>query len=298
MSAAFRGQTRVPRGVTLAQSGASAKLCDAARRFAQAVGFTLLAALAASCVARPVGDFGRAQPGILHDTIMPGAGSLLASGRKEPVSNLNVTDQEREMHDRTWRFLVAAHSRDWLFDSSVELQRTRIGAARDFRYSASRYYDWLRNTQYQSSRTRYATVGRHVMADLDTVPATFRVICAVEEVDRQRRIALAGLSNIEKSVADNVTARRVENQWHIEWFVRALNYRYDSYFYALDHLLVETPHEQSMAVDESLRRLRPWIDRANKGEFCVTGTTVRNASTTIPSRFQTMVRDSEIIDQK
>src|SRR5690606_13113754 len=127
----------------------------------------------------------------------------------------------------------------------------------------------------------------------------FRAICAVEEVDRQRRIALAELPGIEQGVAANVEARRVENQWHIDWFVRALNYRYSSYAYAPDHLLVETPHEQSMAVDESLRRLRPWVDRANRRDFCSDGSGGnRGGTVTIPSRYQTMLIDDEVVEQK
>jgi hypothetical protein len=258
-----------------------------------------LAGISFGCVARPVGDFGRAQPSVLHDDIMPFAGDQLARVRKEPVSNLNQTDQEREMHDRTWRFLIAAHSRDWFFDSSVELQRTRIGRPRDYQFSVDRYYTWLRTTQYQSSPTRYSTVGRHVLADLDTLPTTFQSICAVQEVDRQRRVALAELGGIEQSVADNVAARRAENEWHVDWFVRALNYRYDSYSYALDHLLVETPHEQSMGVDESLRRMKPWVDRANRGDFCSNAAGGGAGGTfTIPSRYETMRVDTEVIARK
>lgn len=279
--------------------GASGSVDKIARPIVRTIAAVAMGALLAGCMARPVGDFGRAQPSVLHDTVMPYAGKMIATNRKEPVSNLNQTDQEREMHDRTWRFLIAAHSRDWLFDGSVELQRTRIGPARDFTYSTSRYYTWLRTTTYQSSTTRYSTVGRHVLADLDTVPSTFESICRVQEVDRQRRVALAELGGIEQSVADNVTARRVENQWHVDWFVRALNYRYDSYAYALGHLLVETPHEQSMSVDESLRRLRPWVDRAKRGDFCSGGAGGgHGGGVTIPSRFQTMVVDTEVVPQK
>ncbi|QQR37970.1 hypothetical protein [Devosia rhizoryzae] len=267
------------------------------------LGRTVLVALAlatlSGCVARPVGDFGRAQPGVLHDTIMPYAGDQLARVRKEPVSDFNQTDQEVLMHDRTWRFLVAAHGKDWMFDSSVELQRTRIGRARDYQFSTDRYYTWLRTTEYRSSPTRYSTVGRHILADLDTLPATFQSICAVLEVDRQRRVALAEIGGLEQGVADNVAARRAENQWHIDWFVRALTYRYDSYDYALDHLLVETPHEQSISVDESLRRMRPWVDRANRGDFCSGATAVgTGGGVTIPSRYQTMRIDTEVVVQK
>ncbi|MBD8065356.1 hypothetical protein IC608_07705 [Devosia sp. PTR5] len=268
--------------------------------WARVVAAGLIIGLALSgCVARPVGDFGRAKPSVLHDDLMPAVGSFMARQRGEPVSGFNQTDQEREMHDRTWRFLIAPHARDWMFDASVELQRTRIGRAQDFRFTLDRYYSWLRTTRYQSSTTRYATVGRHILADLDTLPDTFRAICAVIEVDRQRQVALASLPAMEPGVAADVAARRTENQWHIDWFTRALTYRYRSYSYALDHLLVETPHEQSMAVDETLRRMGPWVERANRGDFCSGAVVARGATGfTIPSRFQTMVYDREIVDQK
>lgn len=231
---------------------------------------------------------------------MPAVGGVIAKIRKEPVSNFNMTDQEREMHNRTWRFVTAAHSKDWLFDGAVELQRTRLSSATDFRFTEERYYNWLRNEQYNSSRTRYSTVGRHILADLDTVSSTFASICAVVEVDRQRQIAASSLPAVGTDVRTNMQARKTENDWHIDWFVRALNYRYLSYSYALDHLLVETPHEQSMGVDENLRKLRPWVDRANRHDFCGDGGTGgnRGPSFTIPSRYQTMAIDRENIVPK
>lgn len=257
-----------------------------------------LATLLAACsAARPVGDFGRAAPSFTHDVAMPAAGDFLARNRKEPVSNFNKTDQEEEMHNRVWRFLVAAHAKDWVFDSSVELQRTRIIPPRkDEHYTVERYYAWLKRTEYQSSRTRYATVGRHIAADIDTLPGTFAAICAVIEIDRQRAIAYASLGrDLPPAMGDNLTARKYENDAFIAWFVRALNYRHASYDYALDSLLVETPHEQSLAVDEALRRLSVYVSRADRHDFCGDGDTRRGgASVVIPSRFQ-HTGDQEVV---
>lgn len=220
----------------------------------------------------------------------------MARQRKEDVSNFNRTDEEAEMHNRVWRFLVAAHARDWSFDAAVELQRTRITPPRDENFTIERYKDWLRETSYRSSRTRYATVGRDVQADIDTVPGTFTAICAVLEVDRQRAVALQGLrSGLPPAMADNVAARKSENTASIDWFVRALNYRYDSYDYALETLLVETPHEQSLAVDEALRRLWVYVERANRRDFCSgSGNAYGGGRVVIPSRFQ-HVGDQEAV---
>ena len=230
---------------------------------------------------------------------MPGAGDWLARQRREPVSKFNQTDQEREMHDRVWRFLVAPHAKDWFYDTAVELQRTRISQETDLRFMTDRYYRWLKQTAYQSSTVRYATVGRHIAADIDTLPTTFAAICAVREIDRQRAVARDGLSGLEPNVLQDVAARREENETHINWFVRALDYRYQSYSYALDHLLVESPHEQSLAVDEALRRLSGFVTRAQRGDFCTgPGGSAGGQHRTIPSRYETRRYDTELIDPK
>ncbi|KQN72229.1 hypothetical protein [Devosia sp. Leaf64] len=277
---------------------AAASAADRVSTVLRLAGTALFAGLVVACASRPVGDFGRAQPSVLHDNVLPAVGTFMARQR-EPVSNFNQTDQEREMHNRTWRFLVAAQADDWMFDTQAEMQRTRIARPKDFTFTTDRYYSWLKRTYYQSSRVRYATLNRHVLADLDTMPTTFASICAVIEVDRNRAVALASLTDLEPGAAENVAARKYENDFHIEWFVRAVNYRYESYSYALDNLLVETPHEQSITVDASLEQLSYWAGRATRHDFCgdPTGQHARG-SVTIPSRFQTMVPDLEVIDQK
>jgi hypothetical protein len=247
-----------------------------------------LALLLTACVSRPVGDFGRAAPSWTHDVGMPATGNMIANNRREPVSSFNKTDQETEMHDRVWRFLVAAHGKDWQFDAAVELQRTRIVRPRDENFTIERYYNWLKRSAYQSSRTRYATVGSHITADIDTVPSTFAAICRVIEIDRQRAIAYDGLRNqVPPRLAGEVAARKYENDAFIDWFVRALNYRYSSYDFALDNLIIETPHEQSLAVDEALRRLSAYVTRANRRDFCNgAGSSAGQGGVVIPSRFQ------------
>ena len=260
----------------LSTPGPSESVVEHRRHYLRMIGIVALSGLLTACVARPVGDFGRASPGFTHDTAMPAIGKVSASMRKEPVSGFNKTDQEDEMHNRVWRFLIAPHAKDWAFDTSVELQRTRIIPPKDSYYRTDRYYAWLKRTAYQSSRTRYSTVGAHVTTDIDTLPTTFAAICAVIAVDRQRALALSGLRNdLPASAASDVAARKYENDAFIAWFVRALNYRHDSYRFALDSLLVETPHEQSLAVDGALQRLSAFVTRANRHDFCGDGGTAR-----------------------
>ena len=53
-------------------------------------------------------------------------------------------------------------------------------------------------------------------------------------------------------MAERVAERRADNIATIDAFVFAARYRYESYGYALDNLLVETPHENSIEVDALL----------------------------------------------
>ncbi|MGV8833526.1 MAG: hypothetical protein ACOH2N_16255 [Devosia sp.] len=271
-------------------------MVERARSSLRLIATIALSGLLVACVARPVGDFGRAEPGVLHDTMMPFAGDRIASMRGEPVSGFNKTDQEVEMADRVWRFLMAPHAKDWAFDASVELQRTRIIPPKDGYYRTDRYYEYLKQTPYQSSRTRYSTVGGNISIDIETLPSTFAAICAVIEIDQQRAAALKSLrADLPATASGDVAARKYENDAYIAWFVRALEYRYKSYDFALNSLVVETPHAQSLGVDDALQRLHPYVERANRHDFCGDGGSGRGRVTVvIPSRFQKQ-GDNEIV---
>ncbi|RYE77179.1 MAG: hypothetical protein EOO74_07315 [Myxococcales bacterium] len=65
-----------------------------------------------------------------------------------------------------------------------------------------------------------------------------------------------------------VDQRDRDNGAFIGRFILALNFRADSYDYALDHLLVETPGQEAVEVDAVLHDLRPWVRRANAHDFC------------------------------
>lgn len=245
--------------------------------------------LLAGCVARPTGDFGRAAPGVLHDEIMPAIGEVRAAAAGEPVSDFNLTDQEREMHNRVWRFLVAPHAHDWFYDTATELQRTRLASNLDSDFTADRYYAYLRSERFQSSRVRYRKVANDIEIDIATIPETFAAICRVIEVDRQRVIAVTNVSLAAPDAPAQVAARRWENQQKIDWFTRALTYRYHSYSIALERLLVETPHEEARLVDAQLARMAPYVERAQAGDFCLTGTGgMVYKDTVIPSRYATV----------
>lgn len=266
-------------------------------KLAAILAIALVTALA-GC-ARPVGDFGRAAPSVLHDEVMPAMGRARASADGEPVSRFNLTDQEREMHDRVWRFLVAPHAKDWFYDTAVELQRTRMTGATDLRFDPDRYYQHLRAQPYASSRVRYQTVASDIGHDLATIPSTFIAICKVIEVDRQRAIAVDNVSLGAPDGTYQVAARTWENDQKISWFVRALGYRFDAYSTALDRLLVETPHEEARIVDARLAEMEAYVHRARARNFCGgAGTGFVSKDGPLPSRFERQVYPAEPLVRK
>lgn len=241
--------------------------------------------LTLSACARPVGDFGRAERNVLNDEIMPALGNHISKG-----SAFNLADQEIEMRDRVWRYLVAQHAYDWFGDVAVEFQRTRIVAVSNKHMKVGKYYGWLHSERFASSRVRYSRIEEDAIADIGMMPSAFLSICAVIEMDHQRGIASNQLAGLEDEVAINAAKRHAENRIVIDWFVQSVSYRYESYSYALDHLLVETPHEEAVSTNARLTELAVWVEAAERGDFCDGhGRDRDDGKTIIRSRLQTAV---------
>ena len=223
----------------------------------------IIVLLTAAACARPTGDFGRAGRNALNDQALPALGTTLSAG-----SSFNLADQEIEMRDRVWRYLVAPHAYDWFGDVAAEFQRTRIVPISAKPLKTRHYYDWLKGERFASSRVRYTRIGEDAIADLGMLPSAFASVCAVLELDRQRGIASTQIGGLEDNVPADAVKRHAENQAVIGWFARSVSYRYDSYSYALDHLLVETPHEEAVGANARLSELAVWVEAAQRGDFC------------------------------
>ena len=227
----------------------------------------VLCALAGTMAAeaRQLGDFGRVAPGVLNDDLIPAFERVFRGTGRTP-SAFNMTDEEDEMRDRIWRFLVAPHASGWAIEYSVEVKPAAAGVPQG-RYD-DRYYRWLSGARYASSHVRFNTMTDHAGADIGTLPGVFDSICVVRAIDRQRLVAFEALPQRNARTWRDLEARRLENDIAIERFVVALAYRYDAYSYALDHLLVETPHVESVTTDARLRQLAVWVELALAHDFC------------------------------
>lgn len=216
--------------------------------------------------AQQLGDFDRRKPGVLNDEVLPALeyfGKVLAN---QPHSTFALTAAEEEMHNRVWRFLVAPQSKGWAFQYGPEIRKARADGAPS--PGTERYYRWLSTADYESAAGRYGTLGEHVEADVATAGPVFDAICAVHEVDRQRALAAANLDTLDAATLRQQRGREAENLAYEDRFVAALTFRYSSYSYALDHLLVETPDPRARDADAGLSTLAGRVDRAQSRDFC------------------------------
>ena len=226
-----------------------------------------LVALAVTACGRPTGDFGRAEPSFLHDTLLPTAGNLTAEYvRKEPFSGFPLTDDEIELRNRAWAFVRAPHVRDWWLDSLVEGERTRIlpilkgddapspGIAAMFpeialpiiapAYDRRRYHGYLLSDGRISTETLWARVIDDAGADTALIPPFCDVAARVRRADVERLGALRRQRLVEAQLHEGAEARVWENEETISWVWQALGYRAASYRYAIDHFQVEAPSDQ------------------------------------------------------
>jgi hypothetical protein len=236
------------------------------RRTAALIAALIVCSLGGAC-ARPLGDFGRPRDGFANDRLLHSAHGLRARTAGGPHSEFIVTDAEREMHDRIWRFLVAPHAGGWFMHVRGERPQPAFAPAIDDAGGRpDRYYRWISGRGYASSHVRFRTIADDAKTDSQTAAATFAAICDVLEIDRQRETASRGLDEL---AAEDVAGRRAENRISILGFARALEYRSASYGYALDHLLVETPHPEAIDADAQVSGLAIYADRAQRFDFCV-----------------------------
>lgn len=238
----------------------------------RAGGLLALVMITVAACGRPTGDFGRAEPSLLNDTLLPAVGNLVASQvRKEPVSGFPLTDDEIELRNRAWAFVRAPHVRDWWLDSLVEGERTRIlpilkggdSVSPEMAvpqialpliapaYDRSRYHGYLLSDGRLSTETLWVRVIDDAGADTALIPPFCAVAARVRRDDVERLGALRRQRLVEAGLHEGAEARVWENEETIAWVWQALGYRAASYRYAIDHFEVEAPSGQVFAANRA-----------------------------------------------
>jgi len=222
--------------------------------------------LALAGCARPTGDFGRAKPSVLHDSVMPLAGEQTARNRGEPVSKFNLTNDEELLRDRGWGLIRPPAAKDWIGGTKVELTRTRMLPEADGRVPPDLYYIYLRSDKFRSSDARYDRLSADARADSKLVLPFCEVARRVQAADTERLRALNNRELVTEEIYNGAKARVWENSKYVDWVAQALNYRVAAYKIAARSLEIETPSSNRLwQANTSIRDLEQMVKLAENG---------------------------------
>ena len=169
----------------------------------------------AACV--ETGDFGRPKRSLWNDVILPATGSLAATGRGEPVSRYVHTDDENELRDRAWRFIMPAHERSWFEGIIANLVRTRVLPIELRPNDRTTYHRALMGGSFRSPASRYRRVAEDAVADLKLIAPFAGVATRVIAADRVRLRSLAHVRELDQAQIHHAVARVAENRCVIAW---------------------------------------------------------------------------------
>jgi hypothetical protein len=210
------------------------------------------------------GDFGRPRPSVWNDMMLPAAGDFAAGQRGEPVSSFNFTDDEAELRDRSWRFIMPAHDKLIFQRQLAELVRTRVRplgerpVGRDLYHRAlmhRTYHQRVLDEAIASPVSRYRRVSEDAFADSKLIPVFTGLAARVLATDRIRLRALTYVRQLDEAQVRDAAARVAENRCLIAWVRQEAADRAGAYAYALERLIIETPQRDSIEVERALAAL-------------------------------------------
>lgn len=220
----------------------------------RAVGCLLALLTLAGCAA-PTGDFGRPEPNIVNDRILPFAGRNAARMRGEPVSDHMLTDDEKELRRRTYRLVMPIHRDAFFAKAETELVRTRVWPDAAYRVDPTLYYRRLVKDRYESSAGRWNAVETSMLQDLPLIQPYLFVAQDVCLADAARLSALDVTPGLTTSEYEDATARVYENRRVMVWATTALQWRVESYAYAIERTQIEIPSPAQAAARMALDAL-------------------------------------------
>lgn len=228
------------------------------------------------------GDFGRPVPGVWENSILPTAGIFSARLRGEPASWYALTEDEKELRNRSWRFLMPETDAPSLTQMQDHLAFHRLLPPREsdptlyhrtimggphlgstVGYSPA-WRVWTGGQSFESLTSRYNRTRDAIMADHQLIPHFKLVAAQVIQADHVRARSLHHVAMLTVEQKDEAIRRICENariiaRVHWAFHDRAIQYRY-----ALEHLLVEGPEREAIPAERTLMAYEADIGRFRK----------------------------------
>lgn len=215
----------------------------------------MLATVSVSACTATTGDLGRPRPTVWSQLIAPESGFWSATARGEQASYFRLTDDEEQMRDRAWRFVMPT-SPNSVFQGEVSnLAHTRIMPVAAQSTDVSDYFRGLTSISFASQASRYNRLAEDTNADRLLI-GPFRANAGrVVNMDRVRMRAAEGSPDVPVDKQAPAYARVVENEGPVFWVCERVDFRIRSYRYALANLVVEMPSREAVKAERAIMAL-------------------------------------------
>ncbi len=209
------------------------------------------------------GDLGRPRQDFWSQVVAPQKGFWSATARGEAASYFRLTDDEEQLRDRAWRFIMPAHERSTFQRQVSDLAHHRILPVQAQSSAVSDYFVALTSGSYNSQASRYSRLAEDVNADRLLIGPFRANAMRVVSADRVRMRTAEGSPHVAPTQIDPAYARVVENEGLILWVCERVNFRLESYRYALANLVVEMPSREAIRAERAIMALE-----AEAGPLC------------------------------
>jgi hypothetical protein len=207
--------------------------------------------LLGACGTSHTGDFGRRADTTVTSTILPKAGLVAAWWRGDPTSLYPFTDDEIEMRDRAWRFLMPSHDKANLQQAIGELAYSRV--LPPIPHSGRNHYHLLLMAEdYKSVASRYQKLGSDIEADRLLIVPFSQAAARVCSADRVRAQALNDVKELSHIQREQAVARIAENRLLLDWVRRDMREKAAAFRYALEHISIEAPMREAIRTEQAL----------------------------------------------
>ncbi len=208
------------------------------------------------------GDFGRPKPGVWN-SLIDTTGTVIAHERGEPASLLPLTDDEQDLRNRAWRFLMPADTREAFLDILANLTRARVLPPSWRPDDPARFYDALLAPDFRSPVSRYRKLTDEAVADARLIPPFAGLAARVGDADARRLRSLPFARTLDDADVRRAALRVAENRCLVAWVRLETGSRLAAYRYALEHLFADAPDPAAAEAERALAMLagrRPILD--------------------------------------
>ncbi|WP_147076308.1 hypothetical protein [Methylobacterium haplocladii] len=197
------------------------------------------------------GDFGRPAPSAWN-ALVDSTGAIAAREREEPSSVFPLTDDERILRDRAWRFLMPAQGRAAFVDVLANLTRSRLLPPFWRIDDIEGYHAGLIAGPFRSPYSRYSRLSEDATADGRLIPPFAATASRVLDADRLRLRALPFSASLDDFDVRHAAMRVAENRCLIAWVRLETGLRVARYRYALEHFVIEMPGREALGAERTI----------------------------------------------